>query len=66
MNQQSSEHNMADMYRDCITLEQQLKEEMKHKNFYEANVRAVRAQLQSAYESLLFLDYAGAQVWIRL
>lgn len=67
MNQQSSNNNnnnnMADMYRDCIALEQRLREEMKHKNFYEANVRAVRAQLRSAYERLLFLDYVGAQVW---
>ena len=62
MSQQSPDNNMADMYRGCITLEQKLREEMKHKNFYEANVRAVRAQLRSAYEHLLFLDYFGAQV----
>ena len=62
MEQQSSENNMADMYRDCIALEQKLREEMKHKNFYEANVRSVRAQLRSAYERILFVDYVGAQV----
>lgn len=62
MEQQSPDNSVAQMYRSCISLEQKLREEMKHKNFYEANVRAVRAQLRSAYEGLLFLDYDGAQV----
>lgn len=62
MEQQSSDNSLAQMYRGCISLEQKLREEMKHKNFYEANVRAVRAELRSAYERLLFLDYIGAQV----
>ena len=66
MDQQSSDNPVAEMYRNCIALEQKLREEMKHKNFYEANVRAVRAQLRSAYERLLFLDYVGAQVRITI
>lgn len=55
-------HNTADLYNTCIALERHLREELKHKNFYEAAVRAVRTKLRSAYEALLLNDYAGSQV----
>ena len=55
-------NNAAELYNACITLERQLREELKHKNFYEAAVRTVRTQLRSAYEALLFSDYTGSQV----
>ena len=54
--------NAAELYSTCIGLERQLREELKHKNFYEAAVRSVRTQLRSAYEAVLFADYAGSQV----
>ena len=62
MEQHTSGNKLAEVYRRCIALEQKLREELKHKNFYEPSVRAVRAELRSAYEQLLFLDYVGAQV----
>lgn len=55
-------HTAAELYNTCIGLERQLREELKHKNFYEAAVRTVRTQLRSAYEALLFNDYPGSQV----
>lgn len=54
--------NATELYNVCIALERQLREELKHKNFYEAAVRTVRTQLRSAYEALLFNDYTGSQV----
>lgn len=64
MEQPQASSEVAQLYRSCIALEQKLKEEMKHKNFYEASVRAIRAELRSTYERLLLVDYAGAQVTI--
>ena len=65
----TEQSKVAHMYSRCIALEQQLKEEMKQKHFYDPVVRTVRAELCSAYENLLFSDYAGAQVrklsWVR-
>lgn len=55
-------NNDTELYNVCIALERQLREELKHKNFYEAAVRTVRTQLRSAYEALLFNDYTGSQV----
>ena len=62
MAQQTTSDAVMQQYRNCISLEQKLREESKHKNFYEPDVRAVRMDLRLAYESLLFLDYSGAQV----
>jgi hypothetical protein len=62
MAQQTTSDAVMQQYRNCISLEQKLREESKHKNFYEPDVRAVRMNLRLAYESLLFLDYTGAQV----
>ncbi|KAA6424776.1 MAG: hypothetical protein FRX49_05443 [Trebouxia sp. A1-2] len=61
MAQQTTSDAVMQQYRNCISLEQKLREESKHKNFYEPDVRAVRMDLRLAYESLLFLDYTGAQ-----
>ncbi|DBA73433.1 TPA: hypothetical protein ACH3X1_011469 [Trebouxia sp. C0004] len=61
MAQQTANDALMQQYRNCISLEQKLREESKHKNFYEPDVRAVRMDLRLAYESLLFLDYTGAQ-----
>ncbi|KAL0046021.1 hypothetical protein WJX82_011659 [Trebouxia sp. C0006] len=61
MAQQTTSDAVMQQYRNCISLEQKLREESKHKNFYEPDVRAVRMDLRLAYESLLFLDYSGAQ-----
>ena len=65
MEQTQPSGEVAQLYRSCVALEQKLREEMKHKNFYEASVRAVRAELRSAYERLLLVDYVGAQVTSR-
>jgi hypothetical protein len=62
MAQQTTSDAVMQQYRNCISLEQKLREESKHKNFYEPDVRAVRMDLRLAYASLLFLDYSGAQV----
>ncbi len=62
MAQQATGDAVMQQYRNCISLEQKLREESKHKNFYEPDVRAVRTDLRLAYENLLFLDYTGAQV----
>ena len=55
-------NNAEELYNACIGLERHLREELKHKNFYEAAVRTLRTQLRSAYEALLFNDYSGSQV----
>lgn len=62
MAQQTASDAVVQQYRNCILLEQKLREESKQKNFYEPDVRAVRMSLRLAYEGLLFSDYAGAQV----
>lgn len=62
MAQQGAGDELAQSYKRCISLEQKLRDELKQQNFYHADVRKVRAELRAAYETLLFSDYAGAQV----
>jgi len=62
MAQQVPGESISKLYTNCISLEQKLREETKHKNFYEPDVRAVRMKLRLAYETLLFSDYTGSQV----
>lgn len=62
MARQVAGDTVVQMYKNCISLEQKLREEMKTKNFYEVDVRTIRQNLRLAYETLLFSDYPGAQV----